>query len=98
MDKKTTSLNKIIDKHYPQLTVKGKLLAEFVLSNPDKAVFMTTRKLAAAVNASEATVVRFVRQLEYGSYALFIKALREHIDIELTLIDRNRLINPVVQE
>jgi len=97
MDKKTGSLNKIINKHYPQLTVKGKLLAEFVLSSPDKAVFMTTRKLAAAVNASEATVVRFVRQLEYPSYALFIKALREHIDIELTLIDRSRLINPVVR-
>jgi DNA-binding MurR/RpiR family transcriptional regulator len=97
MDKKTTSLNKIINKHYPQLTVKGKLLAEFVLSKPDKAVFMTTRKLAAAVNASEATVVRFVRQLEYASYALFIKALRSHIDIELTLIDRNQLINPVVR-
>lgn len=97
MDKKTTSLNKIINKHYPQLTVKGKLLAEFVLSKPDKAVFMTTRKLAAAVNASEATVVRFVRQLEYASYALFIKALRSHIDIELTLIDRNKLINPVVR-
>jgi DNA-binding MurR/RpiR family transcriptional regulator len=97
MTKKITSLNKIINRHYPKLTVKNKLLAEFVLSNPDKAVFMTTRKLAAKVNVSEATVVRFVRQLEYKSYALFIKALREHIDIELTLIDRNTLINPVVR-
>ena len=97
MVKKITSLNKIINTHYSKLTSKGKMLAEFVLSNPDKAVFMTTRKLAAAVGVSEATVVRFVRQLKYASYALFIKALRELIDTELTLIDRNRLINPVVR-
>jgi DNA-binding MurR/RpiR family transcriptional regulator len=97
MGKKVISLNKIINIHYSKLTSKGKILAEFVLSNPDKAVFMTTRKLAAAVNVSEATVVRFVRQLKYHSYALFIKALRELIDTELTLIERNRLANSVVR-
>lgn len=97
MGKKGTSLNKIINKHYSELTSKGKILAEFVMSNPDKAVFMTTRKLAAAVGASEATVVRFVRQLKYESYALFIQALKELIDTELTLIERNRLTNPVVR-
>ena len=97
MSKKTTSLHKIINAHYSELTSKGKVLAEFVLSNPDKAVFMTTRKLAAAVGASEATVVRFVRQLDYASYALFIKALRELIDTELTLIERSRLSNSVIR-
>jgi DNA-binding MurR/RpiR family transcriptional regulator len=97
MKKKGTSLNKIINKHYSELTSKGKMLADFVMSNPDKAVFMTTRKLAAAVGASEATVIRFVRQLKYESYALFIQALKELIDTELTLIERNRLTNPVVR-
>jgi DNA-binding MurR/RpiR family transcriptional regulator len=96
MGKKNMSLNKIINTRYPELTAKGKMLAQFVLSSPDKAVFMTTRKLAAAVGVSEATVVRFVRQLNYASYALFIKALRERIDTELTLIERNRLVNSVV--
>ena len=97
MGKKITSLNKIINTRYPELTSKGKILADFTLSNPDKAVFMTTRKLAAAVGASEATVVRFVRQLQYNSYALFIQALRELIDTELTLIERNRLANSAVR-
>ncbi len=97
MGNKSTSLNKIINKHYSELTSKGKMLAEFVMSNPDKAVFMTTRKLAAAVGTSEATVVRFVRQLNFESYALFIQALRDLIDTELTLIERNRLANPVVR-
>lgn len=97
MGNKSTSLNKIINKRYSELTSKGKMLAEFVMSNPDKAVFMTTRKLAAAVGTSEATVVRFVRQLNFESYALFIQALRDLIDTELTLIERNRLANPVVR-
>ena len=97
MDKKTTSLNKVINTHYTELTSKAKLLADFVLSSPDKAVFMTTRKLATAVGVSEATVVRFVRQLDYASYALFIRAVRELIDTELTLIERSRLVNPDVR-
>ncbi|MCD4719115.1 MAG: MurR/RpiR family transcriptional regulator [Desulfobacula sp.] len=96
MDKKTTALHKIIDAHYSGLTSKGKMLADFVLSNPDKAVFMTTRKLAVAVGVSEATVVRFVRQLNLPGYAVFIKALRNLIDNELTLIERSRLANHVV--
>lgn len=96
MNKKPISLNKIINTHYSKLTSKGKILAEFVSSNPDKAVFMTTRKLAAAVGVSEATVVRFVRQLNLPSYAVFIKALRDLIDNELTLIERSRLANHVV--
>ncbi len=94
---KVNSLNKVIDAHYSKLTGKGKKLAEFVLSRPDKAVFMTTRKLAAAVGASEATVVRFVRQLNYESYALFITALKELIDTQLTLIERSRLSSSIVR-
>jgi DNA-binding MurR/RpiR family transcriptional regulator len=96
MGKNTTSLNNTIKKRYPELTAKGKQLAEFALSNPEKAVFMTTRKLASAVGVSEATVVRFVRQLGYASYAMFIEALKKLIDTELTLIDRSRLADSVI--
>ncbi len=97
MGNDATSLNLAIKKHYPDLTAKGKQLAEFTLSNPEKAVFMTTRKLATAVNVSEATVVRFVRQLGYASYGLFIEALKKLIDTELTLIDRSRLADSFVR-
>ncbi|MCP4670939.1 MAG: MurR/RpiR family transcriptional regulator [Desulfobacula sp.] len=97
MSKKKISLNQIINTNYSKLTSKGKMLAEFVLSSPDKAVFMTTRELAAAVGVSEATVVRFVRKLRYDSYAMFIRALRKLIDMELTLIERNRLANSALR-
>lgn len=91
MSKPSLSFNKILEARYPELTSKGKELAKFVSAHPDKAVFLTTRKLAAEVGVSEATVVRFVKQLDYPSYSAFIKALRDHIDTELTLIERGRL-------
>ncbi len=95
MGKETNTLQEIIDTGYESLAAKGKLLATFVLSNPDKAVFMTTRQLAAAVGTSEATVIRFVRQLGFKSYALFISALRDLIDRKLTLIERSNISRPV---
>ena len=88
---KTQPLRTLVKAKTDQLTKKGKILAQFVLANPEKAVFMTTRELAAAVGASEATVVRFVRQLGYDSYALFIRHLREYIDTGMTLLERQRL-------
>jgi DNA-binding MurR/RpiR family transcriptional regulator len=97
MEKHTNALSKVINVHYSVLTTKHKILADFVTASPDKAVFMTTRELAAAVGVSEATVIRFVRQLGYESYGSFIKGVREVIDTELTLIERSRLANPVVQ-
>lgn len=90
------AINKVIDANYGSLTATGRKLAEFVLAKPERAVFMTTRQLAAAVETSEATVVRFVRQLKYPSYALFIDALKKMIDTRLTLIDRGRISNPVL--
>ncbi|MCG8635285.1 MAG: MurR/RpiR family transcriptional regulator [Desulfobacterales bacterium] len=95
MEKETNTLQEVIDRGYDSLAAKGRLLATYVLSNPDKAVFMTTRQLAAAVGTSEATVIRFVRQLGFKSYALFISALRDLIDRKLTLIERGNIRPPV---
>ncbi len=95
MEKETQTLQDIINESYDSLAAKGKSLAGFVMSHPDKAVFMTTRQLAAASGASEATVIRFVRQLGFKSYSLFISALRELIDRELTLMERRKLKQPV---
>jgi hypothetical protein len=39
MDNINNSLQKIIHGKYESLAAKGRILAEFVLSNPDKAVF-----------------------------------------------------------
>ena len=70
------------------LTPKGRILGNYIVHHPRKAVFMTTRELADTCGVSEATVVRFVNQLGYGGYGEFLQALREVVDTELTLVDR----------
>ncbi|NOY44265.1 MAG: MurR/RpiR family transcriptional regulator [Deltaproteobacteria bacterium] len=75
----------------PELTPKGQILADFVLANPRKVVFMTTKQLAEAGRTSESTVVRFVAQLGYKGYGEFIQALRDTVDTEMNIVDRVEL-------
>jgi DNA-binding MurR/RpiR family transcriptional regulator len=70
------------------LTPKGKILGSYIIQNPGKAVFMTTKELSEACGVSEATVVRFVGQLGYGGYGEFLQALRDFVDSGMTLPDR----------
>lgn len=70
------------------LTPKGRLLGDYILQNPRKAVFMTTKELAEACGVSEATVVRFVGQLGFAGYGEFLQALRDYVDTGLSLPER----------
>jgi len=71
-----------------ELTPKARLIGDYILNNPRKVIFMTTRELSRAARVSEATVIRFVNQLGYRGYGDFLQELRDVIDTELTLIDR----------
>jgi DNA-binding MurR/RpiR family transcriptional regulator len=77
-----------IVKQLDTLTPIGKLLGSYIIQNPRKAVFMTTKELSEACGVSEATVVRFVGQLGYGGYGEFLQALRDFVDSGLSLPDR----------
>ena len=77
----------IVD-HMPTLTPKGRILGNYVVQNPRRVVFMTTKELAKACAVSEATVVRFVSQLGYGTYGAFLQALRDLVNTGMTLQDR----------
>lgn len=76
-----------------KLTPKGKIISEYLIENPRKAVFMTARELATACAISEATVIRFVAQLGYKGYSEMQQALRDFVDTELTLLDRRDMMN-----
>lgn len=77
----------IVEQHH-SLTPKARILGNYIIKNPRKAVFMTTKELANTCHVSEATVVRFVSQLGYKGYGAFQQALRDFVDTELTLLDR----------
>jgi len=77
-----------ISSNRADLTPKARLIGDYILNNPRKVIFMTTRELSRAARVSEATVIRFVNQLGYKGYGYFLQELRDIIDTELTLIDR----------
>lgn len=87
----TPKLHPLIDRisaGLDGLTPKGRILGRYVIAEPRKAVFMTTKELAEACEVSEATVVRFVSGIGYDRYSDFQQALRDFVDTELTLLDR----------
>jgi DNA-binding MurR/RpiR family transcriptional regulator len=79
---------KDITEHLDSLTPKGRVLGNYIIQNPRKAVFMTTKELAEACHVSEATVVRFVGKLGYAGYGDFLQALRDFVDTGLSLPER----------
>jgi DNA-binding MurR/RpiR family transcriptional regulator len=84
------TMKAIVAQHH-KLTPKARILGKFILENPRKAIFMTTKELAQTCRVSEATVVRFVSRLGYKGYGAFQQALRDVVDTELTMLDRTDL-------
>lgn len=65
-----------------------KKIAGYILSDYDKAAFMTASKLGKLVGVSESTVVRFAAVLGYEGYPAMQKALQEIVRSKLTSIQR----------
>ncbi|MDE7245755.1 MAG: MurR/RpiR family transcriptional regulator [Oscillospiraceae bacterium] len=70
-----------------------KRIADYILSDYDKAAFMTAGKLGRLVNVSESTVVRFAAMLGYDGYPAMQKALQEMVRSKLTSIQRIQASN-----
>ena len=67
-----------------------KRIAEYILSDYDKAAFMTAAKLGKTAQVSESTVVRFASELGYSGYPAMQKALQGLIRGRLTSVQRIR--------
>ncbi|WP_320040032.1 MurR/RpiR family transcriptional regulator [uncultured Desulfobacter sp.] len=70
------------------LTPKARTLGTYIIKNPSKVVFMTTKELAEACGVSEATVVRFVSTIGYSRYSDFQEALKDFLNTGLSLPER----------
>ncbi len=73
-------------------------IAEYILSDYDKAAFMTAAKLAAATSASESTVVRFAAELGYDGYPAMQRELQENIKNKLTAMQRIEVADSRMRE
>lgn len=92
-----------INKQMPEFSKGQKLIANFIVTNYDKAAFMTASKLGMTVGVSESTVVRFATELGYEGYPKMQKAMQEMIRDKLTSIQRievtkNRIGNDNILE
>ena len=65
----------IIKSMYPRLSVKERVIADHILSDPAQAVHPSIDQLAETIGISESTLVRFVRKLGYSGYQRFRIAL-----------------------
>ena len=70
-----------------------KKIAAYILSNYDKAAFMTANRLAQNVGVSESTVVRFAVDLGFDGYPSMQKAMQEMVLNRLTSVQRIEVAN-----
>ena len=77
----------------PELSKGQKRIAAYILSDYDKAAFMTASRLGKLVGVSESTVVRFASQLGYDGYPSMQRALQEIVRSKLTSIQRIQASN-----
>ncbi len=78
----------VIQTNMPTFSKGQKKIASYILSDYDKAAFMTASKLGRLVGVSESTVVRFASVLGYDGYPAMQKALQEMVRSRLTSIQR----------
>ncbi|MDE6209450.1 MAG: MurR/RpiR family transcriptional regulator [Lachnospiraceae bacterium] len=72
----------------PRMSKGQKKIADFIMGNFDKAVFMTAAKLGKITGVSESTVVRFASMLGFDGYPEFQKAMTEYASKRLLSIDK----------
>lgn len=87
-EKATKDLISLIHSKFPKLSKGQKILAQYILSDYDKAAFMTAAKLGDTVGISESTVVRFANALGYDGYPMLQRSLQELIKTKLTTVQR----------
>jgi len=82
-----------IQENMPRFSKGQKRIAAYILSDCDKAAFMTASKLGSLTGVSESTVVRFAALLGCDGYPAMQKALQEMLRGRLTSIQRIQTSN-----
>lgn len=59
----------LIKSYFPSLTKTEKIVADYILKNPEKIIYSTLRELAEATKVGEATIVRFCNKIGCNKFA-----------------------------
>lgn len=85
---KYSSLVEHIEAELPKMSKGQKAIARFILSDYERAAYMTAAKIGEAAGVSESTVVRFTMELGYEGYPHFQRLLQEELKVKLTSVQR----------
>jgi len=77
-----------IEESFPKFSKGNKKIAKYILTNYDKAAFMTAASLSKNTGVSCSTVVRFAVELGFDGYPEMQKALQEMVRNKLTSVQR----------
>ena len=80
----------IISEHYKHLTKSEKQIADYLRKNQEEAAFLSAGEVAARLELSEATLVRFARSLGFDSYPAMREVLQENFRHRVTHSTRLR--------
>ncbi|MBE5919752.1 MAG: MurR/RpiR family transcriptional regulator [Pseudobutyrivibrio ruminis] len=94
----TTDLISKINEKYGRMSKGQKLLANYIIDNYDKAVFLTAAKLGEIIGVSESTVVRFASFIGYKGYPEFQEALEGLVRNKLNTSDRIEITNGGIEQ
>lgn len=72
---------KVIEKNIPKekLTKTDKLIEDYFYENENKIYFMTSRDIAAALEISDTSVIRYVKRLGFKNFTEFKEKLKEKV-------------------
>ena len=88
MQENLQELMRHLNQSGKRLSKSHKKIAEYILENYSKAVYMTASTLGEKVGVSESTVVRFAVAMGYEGYPEMQKALQELVRHWLTAVQR----------
>lgn len=83
-----SSLVEHIEAEMPRMSKGQKSIARFILSDYERAAYMTAAKIGEEAGVSESTVVRFTMELGYEGYPHFQRLLQEELKVKLTSVQR----------
>ncbi|NPV71630.1 MAG: MurR/RpiR family transcriptional regulator [Firmicutes bacterium] len=88
MDPQRVDVLKRISEAAGDLSEGQRLVAEYLITNSERAVFLTAARLGQEVGVSESTVVRCAMALGYSGYPEMHRDLQEMVKSRLTTVDR----------
>jgi DNA-binding MurR/RpiR family transcriptional regulator len=81
-------IDQIVRGKPPELTPTQRKVLDYILKQPEHAVFLTATDLAHNLNVSDTSIVRLAQALGYAGYPHLKRRLREYVQPKITTVDR----------